>query len=101
MDGQGPRSNRGYGKELAERGYIVMAPDYPSFGDQMDYDFTGDRYESGVMKAIFNHIRSVDFLQARPDVDPERIGVIGHSLGGHSAMYVAAFDTSPVSHRHA
>jgi len=45
------------------------------------------------MKAIFNHIRSVDFLQGRPDVDPERIGVIGHSLGGHSAMYVAAFDT--------
>jgi len=32
-------------------------------------------------------------LQARADVDPERIGVIGHSLGGHSAMYVAAFDT--------
>lgn len=93
VDGQGPRPNRAYGKELAERGYIVIAPDYPSFGEQQDHDFANDRYESGVMKAIFNHIRSVDFLQARKDVDPERIGVIGHSLGGHSAMYVAAFDT--------
>ena len=26
-------------------------------------------------------------------VDAERIGVIGHSLGGHNAMFVAAFDT--------
>ena len=93
VDGQGPYINLAYAKELAQRGYIVIAPDYPGFGDQKDYNFTKDRYESGVMKAIFNHIRCVDFLQARPDVDPERIGVIGHSLGGHSAMFVGAFDT--------
>lgn len=93
VDGQGHNINLAYAKELAQRGYIVIAPDYPSFGDQKDYDFTTDRYESGVMKAIFNNIRCVDFLQARADVDPERIGVIGHSLGGHSAMYVGAFDT--------
>ena len=93
VDGQGPNPNRAYGKELAERGYVVIAPDYPSFGDQKEYDFKTDRYESGVMKAIFNHIRCVDYLQSMPNVDPERIGVIGHSLGGHSAMYVAAFDT--------
>lgn len=93
VDGQGLYINLAYAKELAQRGYIVIAPDYPSFGDQKDYDFTTDRYVSGVMKAIFNNIRCVDFLQTRTDVDPERIGVIGHSLGGHSAMWVAAFDT--------
>src|SRR5690606_8245329 len=27
-----------------------------------------------------------------PEVDPSRIGVIGHSLGGHNAMFVALFD---------
>jgi predicted dienelactone hydrolase len=37
-------------------------------------------------------MRCVDLLQAREDVDPERIGVIGHSLGGHNAMFVGAFD---------
>ena len=26
-------------------------------------------------------------------VDPERIGCIGHSLGGHNTMFTAAFDT--------
>ena len=92
VDGQGPYYNLAYAKELAQRGYVVIAPDYPSFGDQKNYNFNTDRYESGVMKSIFNHIRCIDFLQARTDVDPERIGVIGHSLGGHSSMYVAAFD---------
>jgi acetyl esterase/lipase len=86
------KANRGYGLELAERGYVVLAPDYPSFGDLANYDFAADRYTSGTMKGIVNHIRGVDLLQSRPEVDPERIGVIGHSLGGHNAMFVGVFD---------
>jgi pimeloyl-ACP methyl ester carboxylesterase len=92
VDGQSPLENRACAKELAERGYIVIAPDYPSFGDLSDYDFENDRYESGTMKGIFNHIRCIDFLCRLPEVDPDKIGVIGHSLGGHNAMFVAAFD---------
>ncbi|SHE75085.1 Alpha/beta hydrolase family protein [Fodinibius roseus] len=92
VDGQG-LANRGYAKELAERGYIVIAPDYPGFGALEEYKFDRDRYKSGTMKGIFNHMRSVDLLQKREDVNPHKIGVIGHSLGGHNAMFVAAFDT--------
>lgn len=92
VDGQGIYLNLAYAKELAQRGYVVIAPDYPGFGDQKNYDFTKDRYESGVMKAIFNNIRCIDYLQTRAEVDPERIGAIGHSLGGHTAMYTAAFE---------
>lgn len=93
VDGRSPRANRAYARELAQRGYVVIAPDYPGFGYLQDYDFENDRYQSGTMKGIFNHMRCVDLLQAREDVDPERIGVIGHSLGGHNAMFAAAFDT--------
>jgi putative membrane-bound dehydrogenase-like protein len=92
VDDQGPRPNRGYAKELAQRGYVVLAPDYPSFGDYKQYDFNADRYVSGTMKGIVNHLRAVDLLQAREEVDPQRIGVIGHSLGGHNAMFAAVFD---------
>ena len=92
VDGQTKLPNRAYAKELAQRGYVVIAPDYPSFGDLKEYDFKTDRYQSGTMKNIFDHIRCIDLLQARPDVDPDRIGIIGHSLGGHSAMFTAAFD---------
>jgi dienelactone hydrolase len=44
------------------------------------------------MKAIWDNIRAVDLLATLPEVDPERIGVIGHSLGGHNAMFTALFD---------
>jgi hypothetical protein len=92
VDGQGSNKNLGYAKELAERGYIVIAPDYPSFGDMKEYDFDHDRYQSGTMKGIFDHMRCVDLLQSLSYVDPERIGVIGHSLGGHNSIFVGAFD---------
>lgn len=92
VDGQGPLSNRAYAKELAQRGYVVIAPDYPSFGDLKDYDFKADRYQSGTMKSIFDNMRCVDLLEAREDVDADRIGVIGHSLGGHNAIFTGAFD---------
>ncbi len=90
--GEGPLENRQYGLELARRGYVVICPDYPSFGDSKDYDFEHDRYVSGTMKGIFNHMRCVDLLQSLDYVDPDKIGVIGHSLGGHNAMFAGVFD---------
>ena len=79
VDGQGGPENLAYAKELAERGYVVIAPDYPSFGDLKEYDFKTDRYQSGTIKGIFDNMRCIDLLQSRPDVDPDKIGVIGHS----------------------
>ncbi len=92
VDGQSERPNRAYARELADRGYVVIAPDYPSFGEYKDYDFKSDRYLSGTMKGIWNHMRCVDLLVARKDVDPGRIGAIGHSLGGHNALFLGVFD---------
>lgn len=92
VDGKGERPNRAYARELAERGFVVIAPDYLSFGDYKDYDFAADRYESGTMKGIWNHMRCVDLLVERPEVDAEKIASIGHSLGGHNAIFHAVFD---------
>src|SRR5258706_11819395 len=44
------------------------------------------------MKGIWNHMRCVDLLQGLDEVDGERIGCIGHSLGGHNTLFVTAFD---------
>ncbi len=87
----GAPANRGYATELARRGYVVLAPDYPSFGD-CPFDIHKSKFASGTMLGIFNHIRGVDLLAAREEVDPQRIGAIGHSLGGHNAMFLGAFD---------
>jgi pimeloyl-ACP methyl ester carboxylesterase len=89
--GLGQRENLRYAVHLAERGYVTLAPDYPSFGEY-PYDFSKSRFASGSMKAIWNNMRAIDLLQALPEVDPERIGCIGHSLGGHNTMFTAAFD---------
>jgi dienelactone hydrolase len=89
--GLGDRENMRYAVHLAERGYVTLAPDYPSFGEY-PYDFAKSSYLSGSMKAIWNNMRAIDLLQSLPEVDAERIGCIGHSLGGHNTMFTAAFD---------
>jgi acetyl esterase/lipase len=90
--GLGKREELRYAVHLAERGYVTLAPDYPSFGEY-PYDFAKSPYQSGSMKAVWNNRRAIDLLQSLPEVDGERIGCIGHSLGGHNTMFTAAFDT--------
>jgi dienelactone hydrolase len=91
--GLGGLSNLHYAHELAQRGFVCLVPDYPSFGEY-PYDFKtqGAHYASGSMKAIWNNLRAVDVLESLPAVDPDRMGVIGHSLGGHNALFTAVFD---------
>jgi dienelactone hydrolase len=40
----------------------------------------------------WNGIRAIDYLQSRPEVDPDRIGVTGISGGGATTVWVAAAD---------
>ena len=89
--GVGGKPDLHYAKELAERGYVALAPDYPNFGDY-EYDPYANGYASATMKGIWNHMRAVDLLQSLDEVDKDRIGCIGHSLGGHNTLYVGAFD---------
>jgi pimeloyl-ACP methyl ester carboxylesterase len=81
-----------YAIELAKRGYVTLAPDYPNFGDYV-CDPYARHYVSATMKGIWNHMAAVDLLQSLPEVDKNRIGCIGHSLGGHNSLFLAVFDT--------
>lgn len=81
-----------YALHLAERGYVTLTPDYPSFAEH-PWDFAKHpEYQSGSMKAIWDSIRAIDLLETLPEVDARRIGCIGHSLGGHNAMFTAVFE---------
>jgi dienelactone hydrolase len=84
-------SNDTYGVELAQRGYVCLAPPYPLLANY-NPDLKKLSYESGTMKAIWDNIRGLDLLEALPFVDHDRIGAMGHSLGGHNSIYTAAFD---------
>jgi dienelactone hydrolase len=89
--GLGGKKSLRYAADLAERGYVALAPDYPNFGEHR-FDPYSHGYSSGTMKAIRDNVRALDLLQSLPEVDPGRLGCIGHSLGGHNAIFTAAFD---------
>jgi len=90
--GLGGKINRQYASELAQRGYVTIAPSYPLLAKyQPDLKTLG--YVSGTMKAIWDNIRALEcFWNSLPMVQAGRFGAIGHSLGGHNAVYTAVFD---------
>lgn len=84
-------STRPYGSELAARGYVVMAPNYPLLAKyQPDLKALG--WESGTLKAVWDNRRGLDLLATLPYVKAGSFGAIGHSLGGHNAVYTSVFD---------
>jgi len=90
--GLGGRAGRQYAAELAERGYITLSPSYPHLADYWP-NLGKLGYVSGSMKAIWDNSRGVDLLESLESVDFSRgCGAIGHSLGGHNAIYTAVFD---------
>jgi len=87
--GQSPDDE--YGVELVKRGYVCLAPAYPLLADY--HPPLGELgYQSGVMKAVWNNMRGLDLLESMPLVVRGRFGAIGHSLGGHTSLFTAAFD---------
>jgi len=88
------KPNRDYARELAQRGYVTLAPDYPGYGEYKEcgQELYQRGYVSCTMKGIWNHMRCVDLLESLPEVDAGRIGCIGHSLGGHNTLFVGVFD---------
>jgi len=89
--GLGGRANRQYASELAARGFVTIAPSYPHLAGY-EPDLKGLGYESGTMKAIWDNIRALDLLESLPYVRKGGFAAIGHSLGGHNAIYTAVFE---------
>jgi dienelactone hydrolase len=95
------RHNRRYGAELADRGYVVLAPDTITAGERV-YEGASpyqtapfyERYPqwTAVAKMIADHRQGVDLLVSLDYVDAGGIGAIGHSLGGYNAIFLAVAD---------
>ncbi len=74
-----------YGRALAAAGCVVIAPDIGQHTLQhSNWSLMGER--------TWDALRCLDYLAARPEVDTNRLLVAGLSLGGETAMYVAALD---------
>jgi dienelactone hydrolase len=93
-----------YAKELAERGFVTLAPDAVCFEDRCqdrdspDYNHVHQlhirliRGQTLLGKVLHDVSAGIDVLHSMPEVDPNRIGFIGHSFGGRMALFAPVFD---------
>lgn len=95
------RPSMHYAVELVRQGYVCLVPDSITAGERVypgaDPFETAPFYQlhpewSALGKMLWDHQRALDVLGSLDHVDPDRIGVIGHSLGGENAMMLGAFD---------
>jgi dienelactone hydrolase len=99
--------NYDYARQFVKRGYVVVAPDWRSFGErEPDSDWVRDSRDKCNVSYlaygyfgyhllaldIWDGMRTIDYLQSRPEVDPRRIGCVGLSFGGTMTTYLSALD---------
>lgn len=78
-----------YAQQMAERGFLAIAFD-PSFTGESGGE---PRYVASPDINTEDFQAAVDYLSVRPDVDPEKIGIIGICGWGGMALNAAALDT--------
>jgi dienelactone hydrolase len=102
-----------YGVDLCRCGFVVLCPDQLAFEQRvtrprrpgsslppvLDQKFEafslGDQLLRGrslAVKYVFDLCQAIDTLESIDLVDPRRMGIFGHSLGGQCAMWLAFYD---------
>ena len=77
-----------YADRLAAAGFVTLAFDHRNFGDS---EGSPRQHEDSAGK-LADLRGAVGFLGERPEVDAERIGLVGICLGGSYVVRAAAFD---------
>ncbi|HND51518.1 MAG TPA: prolyl oligopeptidase family serine peptidase, partial [Pirellulaceae bacterium] len=90
-----------HGEWLARHGYVCLTIDTLQLGEiegihhgtysHNRWWWLSRGYTSAGVEA-WNCIRALDYLQSRPEVDGERLGVTGRSGGGAYSWWIAALD---------
>ncbi len=89
-----------FGLQLAERGWVAICPRnflWPEAGKIETKKAVDDFHarhpgSKGMAKMLADAMVALDVLGAMPEVDPARLGAVGHSLGGKEVLYLAALD---------
>jgi pimeloyl-ACP methyl ester carboxylesterase len=95
-----------YARKFAQAGFLTVAPDAAGYGERTEEGTEGWSQNScqhlfvnalslgfslqGLR--VWEFLKALDYLAARPDVQPEQLAVAGLSMGCEQGMYVAALD---------
>lgn len=91
---------KAFGLQLAKRGFVTICPRnylWPT-NDKIEAKPEADRFLQrqprclGMAKMLYDGQVALDILAAQPDVDVDRLGAVGHSLGAKEVLYLAALD---------
>jgi hypothetical protein len=92
-----------YAPVCAEKGLVTLAIDSWCFGERK-HEENGRQGEEDAFKLMlwrgrvlwgmmmFDEVRALDYLASRPEVDPQRLGALGMSMGSTKAWWLAALD---------
>jgi len=75
---------------FARMGAVVFAYDMIGYGDSKQVEH---KIPAALTIQTYNSQRVIDYLQSRPDVDPEKIAVTGESGGGTQTIMLTALDS--------
>lgn len=89
-----------FGLKLAQRGCVTISPrnylwptnDKIEAGQEADNFHQRHPKSKGMARMLHDSLVAIDILTSLPNVDGDRIGSIGHSLGAKEVLYLAAFD---------
>jgi len=99
-------TRQGYGLQMVRAGYVVITFDFFPFGTRIETEKANLEYDlcsftlcqsllwgyNLLTLNLFDAFRVLDYIETRPEVDPQRMGVIGCSYGGTTSMYAAILD---------
>lgn len=87
-----------YAELLTGMGYAALCIDAWAFGERRgrsEGEIVRQMLWSGQVMwgmMVFDSLRAIDYLVTRPEIDPERIGTLGLSMGSTMAWWVAALE---------
>lgn len=99
--GSKPHPNMAFAVDMAEAGFVAVAADYLRDGERIlpgkrPYDTTDFYNEfpdwSIHGKDAWDSSRLIDYLETLDFVDATRVGMTGHSYGGHSTIFTTAIE---------
>lgn len=111
-EGRPRQGDPGYHKDFAlslvQRGFVVLVPEQAGFGERRDPKAKEEGpFQWSCRQAAFyaqllgktlvglrvwDVMRGIDYLESLPQVDPERIGCMGISGGGTTALFASVLE---------